>query len=69
MRKETLINLNGSMAKKLGIQGYYNSMGMYVTDDNYIVYSSPETSTDYEYKEVLAFREYLEEKGLILFIK
>lgn len=66
VQKEMFINLNGAMAKRLSIQGYYSSMGMYVTDDKYIVSSSAETSTDYEYEEVVAFKEYLDEKGINL---
>ena len=64
--KKDLINLNGSMARVLGMQGLYSDMGMYVTDDNYIVSASPYTSTDYEYNEIVAFRDYLEANGINL---
>lgn len=62
--KKDLINLNGLMARKLGMQGFYSDMGMYVTDDNYIVSASPNTSTDYEYNETVAFRDFLESNGI-----
>lgn len=64
--KQNLINLNGLMAKKLNIRGYYSDMGMYVTEDNYIVSLSAQTSTDYEYEQVLALKEYLDNKGINL---
>lgn len=65
-QRDAFINLNGVMAKKLGMQGYYGGMGMYVTDDNYIVSASLKTSTDYEYHEILSFKEYLDERGINL---
>ena len=62
--KKDLINLNGLMARRLGMQGFYSNMGMYVTDDKYIVSASPYTSTDYEYNETVAFRDFLESNGI-----
>lgn len=62
--KKDLINLNGSMARELGMQGFYSDMGMYVTDDNYIVSASAYTTTDYEYAETVAFRDFLESNGI-----
>lgn len=35
--KRQLVDLNGFVAKKLGMQGLYSDIGVYVTDDNYIV--------------------------------
>lgn len=64
--KQDLINLNGLMAKKLNIRGYYSDMGMYITEDNYIVSLSAQTSTDYEYEQVLSLKEYLDDKGINL---
>ena len=57
--KKDLINLNGALASKLKMQGFYSNMGMYVTDDNYIVSTSPYTTTDYEYKQTVEFRDFL----------
>ena len=64
--KKELINLNGSMAKLLHIQGYYGNMGMYVTDDGYIVSAYDQTTTDYEYGQTVAFRDFLESNGIRL---
>lgn len=64
--KQELINLNGFMAKKLKIRGRYSDMGMYVTGDNYIVSMSAQTSTDYEYEQVLSLKQYLDKKRINL---
>lgn len=64
--KQTFIDVNGSMAKALNMQGYYSDMGMYITEDNYIVSASPETSTDYEYEQMVSFKQYLDSIGVNL---
>lgn len=61
-----LINVNGYMAKKLHMQGFYSDMGMYITDDLYIVSASQKTSTDYEYEQTMAFKQFLDENGINL---
>ena len=63
-QKQSFINLNGAMAKRLGMQGFYSSMGMYITDDQYIVSASEWTATDYEYEEITALKDYLDERGI-----
>lgn len=64
--KKDLINLNGAMASALRMQGLYGNMGMYITDDNYIVSGYPYTTTDYEYKQIVSFSEFLEANGINL---
>ncbi len=64
--KQTFINVNGLMANTLNMQGYYSDMGMYVTDENYIVSAYAETSTDYEYEQIVSFKEYLDSIGVNL---
>ena len=59
-----LIELNGIMAKKLKMQGYYGGIGIYVTGDGYIVTAYGPASTDYEYEEIMSFKNYLDEKEL-----
>ena len=61
-----LIDLNGSMARRLNMQGLYSDMGMYITDDKYIVSASAYTTTDYEYEQLTAFNEFLRENGVHL---
>lgn len=65
-QKKSLVNLNGAMAKRLHMQGYYSGMGLYITDSGYIVSASPWTSTDYEYGEIMSLKEYLDQKGIHL---
>lgn len=64
--KNALIDFNGEMARILNVQGYYSYMGMYITDDRYIVSISDQTTTDYEYSEVMKFKNYLDSKGIQL---
>jgi hypothetical protein len=61
-----LINLNGYLANKLNQHGQYSDMGLYVIGDCYIVTTSPETSTDYETEQTVAFRDFLEANGVNL---
>ena len=64
--KNNLITINGEMARKLKMQGLYSDLGMYVTDDNYIVSVYPYTSTDYEYEQMISFRDFLKSNGVNL---
>lgn len=61
-----LIDINGIMEKLMGMRGYYSNMGMYVAKGNYIVSSSPETSTDYEYNQISALADFLKEHDIHL---
>ncbi len=61
-----LVEINGFMAKCLNMQGLYSDMGMYVTDDKYIVSASSYTSTDYEVEETVALRDFLKDNGINL---
>ena len=64
--KNDLIDINGALAKIMNVQGYYSDMGMYITDERYIVSMSEQTSTDYEYDEIMAFKNYLDGQGIRL---
>lgn len=65
-RQQSLINLNGAMARKLNMRGYYSDLKMYITENDYIVSASPYTSTDYEYEQTVAFRDFLSAHGINL---
>ena len=65
-KERSFINLNGTMARLLNMQGYYSSMDMYITDDRYIVSASAQTTTDYEYEETMALKSFLDERGIHL---
>ena len=62
--KRQLVDLNGFVAKKFGMQGLYSDIGVYVTDDNYIVSPSQKTTTDYEYSETVGLKDFLEANGI-----
>jgi hypothetical protein len=63
---EEFINLNGTMAKRLNMQGYYSDIGIYVMDNHYIVSAYPYTTTDYEYEQTISFKNFLDENGINL---
>ena len=60
------ISLNGYMAKQIKMQGYYSNIGLYITDNGYIVSCGTKTSTDYEVEQTVAFRDFLMENGVNL---
>ncbi len=64
--KRFWIDLNGVMARSLGMRGYYSGMDMYITEDRRIVSSYEETSTDYEVQEITALKTFLDEQGIDL---
>lgn len=64
-RKE-MIELNGTVLKKLGVQTFYKDIGINVTDDGYSVGIYPETSTDYEYDQLVSLKAFLDENDIKL---
>ncbi len=60
------IDLHGRIANLLNIQGLYSDIGMYLTDDMYIVSASPYTTTDYEFEELVSLHDFLTENGVNL---
>lgn len=64
--KREFIDVNGIVAKLLNIKSLYSDMGMYITDDKYIVSSSPYTTTDYEFEETVSFNDFLNDNGIKL---
>lgn len=65
-KQQSLINLNGAMARKLNMRGYYSDLKIYITENDYIVSASPYTTTDYEYEQTVAFRDFLSTHGINL---
>lgn len=64
--QKNFINLNGRIARTLNMQGYYSDMGMYVTKDKIVVSASDYTTTDYEYEQMVSFRDFLSENDINL---
>ena len=59
-----LLDLNGALSRLLNQRGYYSDLGIYVAEGDYLVTAYPETSTDYETRQVLALRDFLAENGI-----
>ena len=55
--RKKLINLNGKIARRLHMQGFYSDYGMYVIDGNYVVSPASYTTTDYEYSQTLGLKQ------------
>lgn len=62
--RKKLINLNGKIARRLHMQGFYSDYGMYVIDGNYVVSPASYTTTDYEYSQTLGLKQFLDENGI-----
>lgn len=64
--KSTFLNQNSEMLSRLNLRGLYNSSNIWVTETRNIVGQYPITTTDYEYTQILDFKEYLDEKNINL---
>lgn len=65
--KTNMVKFNGSFLKFVGTRSYYNSVrGMNITSNGYNVGVYGKTSTDYEYEQIVMFKEYLDSKGIKL---
>ena len=64
--KSILLEVNGFFSDYVDLKGYYNDIGLYITEDRYIMSPAAETSTDYEVGQTLALKQYLDEKGINL---
>lgn len=60
------ISLNGKIASFLNMRGFYSDIGIYVDEDDYVISAYSKTSTDYEFNQLLQFKQYLDEKGINL---
>ena len=64
--KEDLVNLNGAISKKLKMKALYSDIGIYVSQDNYIISPGAQTSTDYEYEQITSLYQFLKQNGINL---
>lgn len=64
--KSDLIDINGAMAKTIDVHGLYSDMDMYILDGGYIVSAYDYTTTDYEYLQMVEFRDFLAENHINL---
>ncbi len=61
--KQGFIELNGFMARILGMRGFYAKDGILVSHDRVIVGSQDETSADYETEQMKKLKAVLDRKG------
>lgn len=64
--KRQLFDLNGTLLRGLNIKTYYSGNNVYVIDGNYIVSSTPKTSTDYEIEQICDFQAFLDKHNINL---
>ena len=64
--QQFFLNINGNFSSIVDMRGYYNDIGIYITEDKYIVSMCEKTTTDYEFEQTVALKEYLDEKGINL---
>ncbi len=62
-----LVDLNGYVAKNAGMDALYNDKNIYISQGDRIVSVQKKTSTDYEYMQVLALKDFLDENGIRFF--
>lgn len=60
------IDLTGEIGKMLSLHNLYCNEGIYLLDDDYIVSVQKQTSTDYEYEQLKAFHDFLENEDKTL---
>lgn len=65
-QRVNFINLAGVVEDKLNMDALYNNKGIYVDKDKYIMSGAAKTSTDYEIEQMVALKEYLDEKKIDL---
>lgn len=64
--QKDLIDINGSVAKRLKMKNLYSNKGIYITDNLYIVSAAPYTTTDYEFEQTVNFKRFLDENHINL---
>ncbi|MCR5655349.1 MAG: hypothetical protein K6G07_06900 [Lachnospiraceae bacterium] len=62
--RSLLVDLNGIIAKTANMDALYNDKNIYISQDDRIVSVQKKTSTDYEYMQVLALKDFLDENGI-----
>ena len=58
--------LNGLIIKAFDLKDLYNDLGIYITDEKYIVSPNNETAADYETDQINRLKQYLDERDIDL---
>lgn len=64
--EDLFMNMSGMFSELIDMNSYYNNIGIYVTEDKYIISPGDKTDTDYEVRMMTELKEYLDEKGISL---
>lgn len=64
--EKLFMNINGVFSGITDMKNFFNDIGIYVTEDKYILSPSAKTSTDYETENMIALKKYLDKKGIDL---
>lgn len=65
-KKQDLIGFSGFVAKILNMKNLYDDANIYSLEDGYLISRYGKTTTDYEYEQLIAFQEYLDEMDVNL---
>lgn len=67
--KEYILEYNSLIAKIFDLKSIHNNENIYITSDSYVVSQYNETSTDYEYYQMVSFNDFLKDNGInLLFV-
>lgn len=63
-KRSAWLDLGGLALKETGARSTYNDENIYITKDSYIVSKRQDTTTDYEFSQIVSFREFLDANGI-----
>jgi len=59
-------NVIGCVQNVAGLKEFYKDQNLYITDTGYVMSPYAETTTDYEYNELVSFKEFCDDNGINL---
>ena len=62
--EQAMLSFRDTVQSRLDMRGFYYELHMFITEDRYIVKAYPETTTDYEFDQVMLFKEFLDREGI-----
>lgn len=62
--EEAMLSFSDTVQSRLDMRGFYYDIHMFLTEDKYVVKTYPDTTTDYEFEQVLRLKEFLDSEGI-----
>lgn len=62
--EDAMLSFHDTLQSRLDMRGFYYDLHMFLTEDKYIVKTYPETTTDYEFNQVMKLKEFLDKEGI-----